>query len=168
MGPVPLAVRLQGAHDVVAGASRHPGLPSGCSPTRLYGSVATTTRACRAQQALKAHFGWELNTRVNPDGAVAQGAAILGARLCGYLTDRIRLWDVTPLSSSLAPELGYRRRARSPSSSGATTNPSQTARRVRRRHLPKFELTYSIRQANALFAMAMSRVVVSGGLALTE
>lgn len=60
--------------------------------------VGGQTRTPAVRRALRTHFGWELNTRIDPDQAVAQGAAVLGARLCGHLVDRIRLWDVTPLS----------------------------------------------------------------------
>src|SRR2546423_15289107 len=59
-------------------------------------SIALRTQAVR--RAIENHFGWVLNTSVNPDEAVAQGAAILGARLCGYLKEQVKLWDVIPLS----------------------------------------------------------------------
>jgi molecular chaperone DnaK len=60
--------------------------------------VGGQTRAPVVRETVAAQFGWTLNTQVNPDEAVAQGAAVLGARLCGHLTDRFRLWDVTPLT----------------------------------------------------------------------
>jgi len=60
--------------------------------------VGGQTRTPAVRGAIANHFGWVLNTSVNPDEAVAQGAAILGARLCGYLKDQVKLWDVIPLS----------------------------------------------------------------------
>jgi len=60
--------------------------------------VGGQTRTPAVHRAIKNHFGWVLNTSVNPDEAVAKGAAILGARLCGYLKEQVKLWDVVPLS----------------------------------------------------------------------
>jgi molecular chaperone DnaK len=60
--------------------------------------VGGQTRMPAIMHALRRRFGWATNNEIDPDQAVAQGAAVLGARLCDYLTDRIRLWDVIPLS----------------------------------------------------------------------
>lgn len=60
--------------------------------------VGGQTRTPKVKAALRDRYSWTLNESVNPDEAVAQGAAILGARLCGYLKDEVRLWDVIPLS----------------------------------------------------------------------
>jgi molecular chaperone DnaK len=60
--------------------------------------IGGQTRMPAVRNALRERFGWTLNDSVNPDEAVAQGAAILGGRLSGYLQDRIRLWDVVPMS----------------------------------------------------------------------
>jgi molecular chaperone DnaK len=60
--------------------------------------VGGQTRAHVVRKAIHERFGWSLNFQINPDEAVAEGAAALGARLCGHLADRIRLWDVTPLT----------------------------------------------------------------------
>ncbi len=48
--------------------------------------------------AIRDHFGCKINDSVNSDEVVSRGAAILGARLCGYLKNEVSLWDVTPLS----------------------------------------------------------------------
>jgi molecular chaperone DnaK len=60
--------------------------------------VGGQTRTNVVRKAIRERFGWNVNFHIDPDEAVAEGAAILGARLCGYLADRIRLWDVTPLT----------------------------------------------------------------------
>ncbi len=60
--------------------------------------VGGQTRTPAIRAAIERRFGWKLNTSVNPDEAVARGAAILGARLCGYLKEQVSLWDVIPLS----------------------------------------------------------------------
>ncbi|MFK0729900.1 MAG: Hsp70 family protein [Gloeotrichia echinulata HAB0833] len=60
--------------------------------------VGGQTRLPAIKEALRDRFGWKINDSVNPDEAVARGAAVLGARLCGYLRDEVKLWDVTPLS----------------------------------------------------------------------
>lgn len=60
--------------------------------------VGGQTRLPAIKKALRDRFGWKINDSVNPDEAVARGAAVLGARLCGYLRDEVKLWDVTPLS----------------------------------------------------------------------
>lgn len=60
--------------------------------------VGGQTRLPAIKEALKERYGWIINDSVNPDEAVARGAAVLGARLCGYLRDEVKLWDVTPLS----------------------------------------------------------------------
>jgi molecular chaperone DnaK len=60
--------------------------------------VGGQTRLPAIKEALHARYGWKINDSVNPDEAVARGAAVLGGRLCGYLRDEVKLWDVTPLS----------------------------------------------------------------------
>ena len=60
--------------------------------------VGGQTRSPAIKAALRERFGWKINDSVNPDEAVARGAAVLGGRLCGYLRDEVKLWDVTPLS----------------------------------------------------------------------
>ncbi|WP_243146803.1 Hsp70 family protein, partial [Scytonema sp. UIC 10036] len=60
--------------------------------------VGGQTRLPAIKEALLHRYGWKINDSVNPDEAVARGAAVLGARLCGYLKDEVKLWDVTPLS----------------------------------------------------------------------
>lgn len=60
--------------------------------------VGGQTRTPAIKTALTSQFGWKLNDSINPDEAVAQGAAVLGARLCGYLRDQVNLWDVNPLA----------------------------------------------------------------------
>jgi molecular chaperone DnaK len=60
--------------------------------------VGGQTRTNVVRKAIRERFGWNVNFQIDPDEAVAEGAAVLGARLCGYLADRIRLWDVTPLT----------------------------------------------------------------------
>ncbi|NEO33944.1 MAG: Hsp70 family protein [Symploca sp. SIO3C6] len=60
--------------------------------------VGGQTRLPAVKTALRDRYGWKINDSVNPDEAVARGAAVLGARLCGYLKEEVKLWDVTPLS----------------------------------------------------------------------
>ncbi len=63
--------------------------------------VGGQTRLPAVKVALRDRYGWIINDSVNPDEAVARGAAVLGARLCGYLREDVKLWDVTPLSLGL-------------------------------------------------------------------
>lgn len=60
--------------------------------------VGGQTRTPAVRNALTKRYHRPLNTSVEPDEAVAQGTAMLAARLCGYLKDRINLWDAIPLS----------------------------------------------------------------------
>jgi len=59
--------------------------------------VGGMTRMPRVGEAVKTIFGREPSKGVNPDEAVAKGAAIQGGVLAGNVTD-ILLLDVTPLS----------------------------------------------------------------------
>lgn len=59
--------------------------------------VGGQTRMPKVQEAVKAFFGKEPRKDVNPDEAVALGAAIQGAVLAGDIND-VLLLDVTPLS----------------------------------------------------------------------
>ena len=59
--------------------------------------VGGSTRIPKVQQAVKDFFGKEPNKSVNPDEAVALGAAIQGGVLAGDVKD-VLLLDVTPLS----------------------------------------------------------------------
>ena len=59
--------------------------------------VGGTTRIPYLQNALEKEFGVSLNKSLNPDEAVAQGAAVQAGILAGEVTD-ILLVDVTPLS----------------------------------------------------------------------
>ncbi|OUW02088.1 MAG: molecular chaperone DnaK [Betaproteobacteria bacterium TMED156] len=59
--------------------------------------VGGMTRMPKVQEAVKEFFGKEPRRDVNPDEAVAQGAAVQGAVLSGDRTD-VLLLDVTPLS----------------------------------------------------------------------
>ena len=59
--------------------------------------VGGSTRVPAVQEMVKKIFGKEPNKGVNPDEAVAMGAAIQGAVLAGEVTD-VLLLDVTPLS----------------------------------------------------------------------
>jgi len=59
--------------------------------------VGGSTRMPRVQQLVKDFFGKEPNRSVNPDEAVAIGAAVQGAVLTGEVRD-VLLLDVTPLS----------------------------------------------------------------------
>jgi len=67
--------------------------------------VGGSTRIPKVQQILKDFFnGKELNHGVNPDEAVAHGAAVQGSILCGQggeSTTDILLLDVTPLSMGI-------------------------------------------------------------------
>lgn len=60
--------------------------------------VGGQTRMPAVKAAIRDHFNCKVNDSINPDEAVAQGAAILGARLCGHLKDKVKLWDVIPLA----------------------------------------------------------------------
>ncbi|MHC5916514.1 MAG: Hsp70 family protein [Nostoc sp.] len=60
--------------------------------------VGGQTRLPAIKEALRDRYGWKINDSVNPDEAVARGAAVQGARLCGYLREEVKLWDITPLS----------------------------------------------------------------------
>lgn len=62
--------------------------------------VGGMTRMPKIQQAVKDFFGKEPNKSVNPDEAVALGAAIQGGVLAGDVKD-VLLLDVTPLSLGL-------------------------------------------------------------------
>jgi len=59
--------------------------------------VGGTTRIPKVQETVQGFFGKQPNKGVNPDEAVAIGAAIQGAVLTGEVKD-ILLLDVTPLS----------------------------------------------------------------------
>jgi len=59
--------------------------------------VGGSTRIPKIQETVKQIFGKEPNKGVNPDEAVAMGAAIQGGVLAGDVTD-VLLLDVTPLS----------------------------------------------------------------------
>ena len=67
--------------------------------------VGGQTRMPKVQEAVEDFFGKEPRKDINPDEAVAIGAAIQGAVLSGDVKD-ILLLDVTPLS------LGYRNHGR--------------------------------------------------------
>ena len=62
--------------------------------------VGGTTRIPALQSALEKEFGVTLNKSLNPDEAVAQGAAVQAGILGGEVTD-ILLLDVTPLRLSI-------------------------------------------------------------------
>lgn len=62
--------------------------------------VGGTTRIPAIQDMIKKYFGKEGNKSVNPDEAVALGAAVQGAILAGEQTD-ILLLDVTPLNLNI-------------------------------------------------------------------
>lgn len=62
--------------------------------------VGGTTRMPSVQAKIKAIFGMEPSKNVNPDEAVAEGAAIQGAVLRGEKSD-ILLLDVTPLTLAI-------------------------------------------------------------------
>jgi molecular chaperone DnaK len=63
--------------------------------------AALRDRLCRC--ASRNRYGWTINDSVNPDEAVARGAAVLGARLCGYLKEEVKLWDVRELQENRVP-----------------------------------------------------------------
>lgn len=63
--------------------------------------VGGQTRMPAVKAAIREHFNCKVNDSINPDEAIARGAAILGARLCGHLKDKVKLWDVIPLSLGL-------------------------------------------------------------------
>ena len=62
--------------------------------------VGGTTRIPKLQETLEKEFGVPLNKSLNPDEAVAQGAAVQAGILGGEVTD-ILLLDVTPLRLSI-------------------------------------------------------------------
>ena len=62
--------------------------------------VGGTTRIPKLQEALEKEFGVSLNKSLNPDEAVAQGAAVQAGILGGEVTDVILL-DVLPISIGL-------------------------------------------------------------------
>merc|ERR1719420_2504113 len=70
--------------------------------------VGGSTRVPKIQELLSGHFGGrQLCRSINPDEAVAQGAAVQGAILAGVrhsLCDSIVLVDVTPLSLGVEVE----------------------------------------------------------------
>jgi molecular chaperone DnaK len=59
--------------------------------------IGSTTRMPLVQEKVKAFFGKEPNRSINPEEAVARGAAIQGAVLKGEVKD-VLLLDVTPLT----------------------------------------------------------------------
>jgi len=60
--------------------------------------VGGSTRIPRVREITKTIFGKEPDKSVNPDEAVAMGAAIQGAILAGEVEEQMVLLDVTPLS----------------------------------------------------------------------
>lgn len=68
--------------------------------------VGGMTRMPAVQEKVKEIFGKESNKSVNPDEAVAHGAAIQGSVLAGDTEDDIVLLDVTPLSLGIETEGG--------------------------------------------------------------
>ena len=62
--------------------------------------VGGTTRIPKLQEALEKEFGVSLNKSLNPDEAVAQGAAVQAGILAGDVTDLV-LMDVLPISIGL-------------------------------------------------------------------
>jgi molecular chaperone DnaK len=72
--------------------------------------VGGQTRMPAIKTAIREHFNCPVNDSINPDEAVAKGAAILGARLCGHLKDQVKLWDVIPLSLGLELKTGEMKR----------------------------------------------------------
>ncbi len=73
---------------------------SGVKPTDLSQIllVGGQTRTQMVQSSLWERFGRPINKSIEPEEAVARGAAVLGARLCGHLKEQVRLWDAIPLS----------------------------------------------------------------------
>ena len=63
--------------------------------------VGGTTRVPKIQQFVKEYFGKEGNKSVNPDEAVALGAAIQGSILAGDMGSDILLLDVTPMNLNI-------------------------------------------------------------------
>ena len=63
--------------------------------------VGGTTRVPKVQQFVKEYFGKEPNKSVNPDEAVALGAAVQGSILAGEMGSDIVLLDVTPLNLNI-------------------------------------------------------------------
>jgi len=72
--------------------------------------VGGMTRMPRVAETVKTIFGREPSKGVNPDEAVAIGAAIQGGVLAGNVTD-ILLLDVTPLSLGTLWSFFLRRRS---------------------------------------------------------
>jgi molecular chaperone DnaK len=68
--------------------------------------VGGMTRMPAVQEKVKEIFGKEPSKSVNPDEAVAHGAAIQGSVLAGDAKDDIVLLDVTPLSLGIEVEGG--------------------------------------------------------------
>lgn len=62
--------------------------------------VGGTTRIPKLQEALEKEFGVSLNKSLNPDEAVAQGAAVQAGILAGEVTDLV-LMDVLPMAIGL-------------------------------------------------------------------
>jgi len=62
--------------------------------------VGGSTRIPKIRKLVQDFFGKELNTGVNPDEAVAFGAAVQGGIICGEetLSNDLILIDATPLS----------------------------------------------------------------------
>lgn len=62
--------------------------------------VGGSTRIPKVRKLVQDFFGKDLNTGVNPDEAVAQGAAIQGGIICGEetLSNSVVVIDATPLS----------------------------------------------------------------------
>ena len=63
--------------------------------------VGGTTRVPRVQDFVKSYFGKDPNKSVNPDEAVALGAAVQGGILAGEMESDIVLLDVTPLNLNI-------------------------------------------------------------------
>ena len=63
--------------------------------------VGGTTRVPKVQEFVKSYFGKEGNKSVNPDEAVALGAAVQGAILAGDMGSDIVLLDVTPMNLNI-------------------------------------------------------------------
>lgn len=63
--------------------------------------VGGTTRVPKVQEFVKSYFGKDPNKSVNPDEAVALGAAVQGSILAGEMGSDIVLLDVTPLNLNI-------------------------------------------------------------------